>query len=150
MKLYIARHYWKDNLKATWKYHEKIDDKLFNYLKVNYPKFEREEPSFIQYNKKFIYLFYKKEIEKEANREITNIDFFISLEKISKNILNNQEFFQNIPDSLEVSIRTKKEYLMGAIVLVLLFSLYHVGVSSLNNLNSEINKTDNSAVFFRS
>ena len=80
MSIYIAKHYWKNEENSTWERHEKIDKKLFNYLKDNYETFVKERKNHIKIDKKNIYLCYE-DTKDIYERSITNITFLFVQKK---------------------------------------------------------------------
>lgn len=114
MKIYIAKHYWRDGEHAIWESHQKIDKRLFEYLKDNYPKFVAQKPKKIKEGKYHVYLCYedKKDI---YERTITNITFFVVKKESDYNFCNN-----TTERDLEFEIKDEKDtkkYLFGALIV---------------------------------
>ena len=142
MKLYIAKHYWKDNEKATWEVHKKINKELFEYLKRNYSRFEREKPRQIIEGKYFIYLCYKKGTEKEAYRSFTNITFFIALKEIPINFLKKEKLCKKATaHNLEIKLQDIKTMIIKLGIIIVLLSSIYVFQDNINFKFSKIEKT---------
>ena len=148
MKIYIAKHYWKDNKNATWEKHPKIKESIFSYLKENYSKFVKNRPKVVQKDKFYIYICYEdsKDIYK---RDITNITFFISKESVSIDLCksNYYNLELNIPSENKLNFNIDKKLIgVAMITLFLAFSLpewVHFGNSNSNKTNhkTEIQKS---------
>lgn len=83
MKIYIAKHYWKDGKNATWECHKKIDKELFKYLKNNYHNFVTDKPKMIKQGKYVVYLCYKEGTD-SYGRSISEVTFFVLNREIEK------------------------------------------------------------------
>lgn len=110
MKVYIAKHYWKDGEDATWESHKKIDKKLFEYLKSNYHNFVKDRPLIIKEEKKYIYFCYEDTVD-VYNRTITNVTFFVSKYEIDKDLSEekNEKLCKKSFDNLELDLLGKKK-----------------------------------------
>ena len=120
MKIYIAKHYWKDGENATWECHEKVDKVLFEYLKDNYHKFVKGKPKSIEKNNHFVYMCYEdsKDI---YDRGITNVTFFISKKSVQT------DYCHSVYSNLELNIPQKAKILpilIGFLVLGLIMVYY--------------------------
>jgi len=131
MSIYIAKHYWKDNENSTWEYHQKIEKRLFNYLKDNYHTFVKERKMVINRDKKFIYLCYEDTVD-VYNRPITNITFFISNQQQSRTLC--QETYQNL------EIREQKEKNRIAYIVMILVLLMLLFFTFFNEEDSKDNR----------
>jgi len=120
MKIYIAKHYWKDGENATWESHEKVDKKIFEYLKKNYHNFVNNRPIMIEEKNSYIYLCYEDNVD-IYNRKITNITFFVSKYKV------NEPLCSKTYHDLELSLLNKQQvvfFLKLFVVSVGLFFIY--------------------------
>jgi gas vesicle protein len=115
MKIYIARHYWKDGQNATWECHNKVDKEVFEYIKENYHKFVKNRIKEISLNNYDIYLCYE-DAKDIFDRDITSITFFISKVKVTSSLCSKT--YKN----LEIKIKEKKNnfIVIGVIVLVII------------------------------
>ena len=143
MSIYIAKHYWKDNENSTWEYHQKIEKRLFNYLKDNYHTFVKERKMVINRDKKFIYLCYEDAVD-VYNRPITNITFFISNQQQSRALC--QETYQNL-EIREQEEKNRIAYIVMILVLLMLlfFTFFNEEDSKENRRLSEENLPTNVA-----
>lgn len=121
MKVYIAKHYWKNKESATWESHSKIDKEIFKYLKQNYHNFVQNRPLIIRERKHYIYLCYEDSVD-IYKRSITNITFFISPSKISEQLCSKD--YHDL--ELSVSNPQVKFLLKGLFVFVGILFLYNV------------------------
>jgi len=118
MKIYIAKHYWKDGENATWEHHSKIDTELFEYIKKNYHKFVQNKPNMIKQNGYYVYICYEdsKDI---YNRSITNATFFISKKVISKELCEQE--YQNLELNLAGNNKINLKILTIALLIIIGF-----------------------------
>ncbi len=122
MKIYIARHYWKDGQNATWECHNKVDKVVFEYLKENYHKFVANKPEMIEQNNHYVYLCYE-EGKDTYDRNITNITFFISKKRVEINLC--QRPYSDL--ELEIKSSSRKSLLFkGLWVVIGLIVIYMV------------------------
>jgi hypothetical protein len=131
MKVYIAKHYWKDGENATWECHEKVDKEVFEYLKENYHNFVKDRKSEVEKNGYFIYPCYE-DAKDIFGRDITNVTFFVSKEKVKTSLCDKTY------ENLELKIKTKKNntsMLVGAIALIAIvfFSMTFLNKSKAHN-----------------
>jgi hypothetical protein len=139
MKIYIAKHYWKDGENATWESHVKVDKKIFEHLKKNYHNFVNNRPLIIEERKKYIYLCYEDTVD-IYNRKITNITFFVSKYKV------NEPLCKKIYHNLELHLSNKRQmnfFLKLFVVSVGLFFIYNFVFDSENS-NTQMDESNNS------
>lgn len=122
MKIYIAKHYWKDGENATWECHEKVDKALFEYLKENYHKFTKNKPKSIEKDKHFVYLCYE-EGKDVYGRNITNVTFFISKKRVQIDYCNlaYSDLELNIPQKSKLSLVHVALLALGLIMIYFIF-----------------------------
>jgi len=125
MKVYVAKHYWKDGKNAKWECHEKIDKKLFEYLKNNYHNFVINKPKMIKQDKQFIYLCYQ-DTKDHFGRNITEVTFFV----LSREVENN--FCKKKYKNLEFDVWNNRTvlWIFGALFLVVIMGISIVDQSS--------------------
>jgi hypothetical protein len=137
MQVYIVKHYWKEKETATWKCHERVDKKLFEYLKKDYSIFVSKKPKIIKKDKYFIYPCYKDDKD-IYNRTITNIDFFIAKRKVTYDFCNIKEI-KNL--MVEIPIKIDKRLIVSVgIVLLLSIIIFYFS----NNSSIKISESKNS------
>lgn len=138
MKVYIAKHYWKDGENATWESHVKIDKKIFEYLKKNYHNFVNNRPLMIKEKKRYIYLCYEDNVD-IYNRKITNITFFISKNKIDELLCS--KVYDNLELTLESNLKNSllKWFLVMIVVLFFIYNFVFDNKSSDNQITESNN-----------
>jgi len=139
MKIYIAKHYWKDNKNATWECHPKLNKKLFEYFKENYHNFVKDRNSKIEKDGYFIYLCYV-DAKDDYKRDITNITFFVSQSEVKinlcdkeyKNLEYSRGFLKDLPlRKIILSIGVVFFLIIGYLGLTKLYTIFKTKESSL-------------------
>jgi hypothetical protein len=136
MKILIAKHYWKNGKIATWEYHQKLDKKIFEYLKENYHNFVKERKSKIEKNGYFIYLCYENAKDDHA-RDITNITFLISKSKPKETSNLCHKIYKN----LELKVKAEKDNRNLILIVLGLIILLTIGVLSINSVKTKASNT---------
>ncbi len=113
MRIYIAKHYWKERETATWEVSDKFDREIFQYIKNNYSKFIQNRVNILRMNSKYIYFIYdkKKDI---YDRDITEITAFQCRRK------TDMDFSTKKDKPLEfIAFDREDYYLMGGVIGIL-------------------------------
>ena len=117
MKIYVAKHYWRDKETATWQVSSRFDREIFQYIKNNYSQIIHKKVHCLKMNAKYIYIYYKKKKD-IYSRDITEIVAYQCKRKIDIGLDKRDN------NSLEFRIFDRDEGYIIAFILILIISSY--------------------------